>query len=107
MTQPIVLRQPGPGSHSVPGELSGLPLAALEARLSRLIRRYLSVPSRRLAGRVVSYCEAVCAHPELRDHRALCGYRRLARHWRCLADAGPCAPTEMPARVHHLGPLQA
>jgi hypothetical protein len=102
MTHPTVLPELGPDFERVPSHVHTLPLSALEASLSRLIRRYLELPSRRLAGHVVCYCEAVCAHPELRDHRALCGYRRLARHWRWLAHAGPGAPAISQARVENL-----
>ncbi len=87
MFQPTALTEPAADPISLSGQLDTLPLAALEASLARLIRDYLAVPSRRLAGRVVRYCEAICAHPELRDYHTLCGYRKLARHWRWLAQA--------------------
>jgi hypothetical protein len=82
--------QTGPeaGGEPLALDLSTLPLATIEASLSGLIRGYLRAPSPNLAGRVVSYCEAICGHPDLRDHRTLCGYRKLARHWRWLAEAG-------------------
>ena len=59
----------------------------LELHLGELIRRYVRHRSADLAERVVDYIEALYLHPDLgSDAERFCAYRRLARHWRWLAQ---------------------
>lgn len=59
----------------------------LEIRLGQLIRRYLSQRSVALADAVVRHIEILCAHPDYTGcWEERCAYRRLAWHWRGLAQ---------------------
>jgi hypothetical protein len=70
------------------GPMAGTGLAAIEAALADLVRRYAREPSLALAQSVARHCEALCGHPEVRDPETYCAYRRLARHWGFLARLG-------------------
>lgn len=68
-------------------DLARLDASELRTRLANLIRRYSRQGSAELAERVLLHIEAVCLHPGLcPDADQLCAYRRLARHWRLLAE---------------------
>jgi hypothetical protein len=68
-------------------DLSRLKPEDLELHLGELIRRYVRHRSAHLAERVVEYIEALYMHPDLGpDPERFCAYRRLARHWRWLAQ---------------------
>lgn len=68
-------------------DLSHLKPEDLELHLGALIRRYVRHRSVDLAERVVESIEALYMHPDLgRDAERFCAYRRLARHWRWLAQ---------------------
>lgn len=58
----------------------------IETQIGMLIRKYCRQRSAALALAVTHYLEALCAHPDYAIAESdRCGYRRLARHWRCLA----------------------
>ena len=68
-------------------DLSRLKPEDLELHLGELIRRYVRHRSADLAERVVESIEALYLHPDLgSDAELFCAYRRLARHWRWLAQ---------------------
>lgn len=59
----------------------------LEIRLGQLIRGYLNQRSAVLADAVVQHIEILCAHPDyIGCWEERCAYRRLAWHWRGLAQ---------------------
>lgn len=59
---------------------------AIKTRLESLIRNYLRSPSSPAASAVAQCLDALCAHPDyVIPEVERCDYRRLARHWRCLA----------------------
>jgi hypothetical protein len=58
----------------------------LEGRLRDLIRGYVRQRSAELAQAVVEHLDALCLHSDLHDPSLFCAYRRLARHWRWLAQ---------------------
>ena len=59
----------------------------LETRLGHLIRGYLNQRSAALANAVVRHIEILCAHPDYCGcWEERCAYRRLAWHWRGLAE---------------------
>lgn len=71
-------------------DLSRLKPEDLELHLGELIRRYVRHRSADLAERVVESIEALYLHPDLGpDTERFCAYRRLARHWRWLAQRAP------------------
>ena len=70
----------------------------IEARLGRLMRRYLLRRSAATARRVVRHLEALCLHPDALDRpERRCTYRRLAGQWRWLARQDGAAGTPAPA----------
>jgi hypothetical protein len=73
-------------------DLSRLKPEDLELHLGELIRRYVRHRSADLAERVVESIEALYLHPDLGpDAERFCAYRRLARHWRWLAQQAATA----------------
>ncbi|ADC62619.1 hypothetical protein [Allochromatium vinosum] len=69
------------------GDLTHLEASQLRRRLAELIHQYVRERSVALAETILCYIEALCLHPDdCREAEQLCAYRRLARHWRCLAD---------------------
>jgi hypothetical protein len=64
--------------------------AAIEQRLVALIRRYVHERSASLAAAILRHIETLCQHDDYDgDPRQRCVYRRLAHHWRWLAQTGP------------------
>lgn len=70
-------------------DLARLEPHVLEGRLGDLIRGYVHQRSADLADLVIRHLDALYLHPDLcKDPGQQCAYRRLARHWRCLAEQG-------------------
>jgi len=68
-------------------DLTHLEAPQLRRRLADLIHQYVREHSVALAETILCHIEALCLHPDdCREAEQLCAYRRLARHWRCLAD---------------------
>lgn len=71
-------------------DLLQLETAVLEQRLGALISRYVHDRSASLAAAILRHIEALCQHGDYDgDPRQRCVYRRLACHWRWLAQSGP------------------
>ncbi len=69
----------------------------LETRLGQLIRGYLNQRSVALAHAVVRHIEILCAHPDYCGcWEERCAYRRLAWHWRGLAQFITDPPVPQP-----------
>lgn len=69
-----------------PPEPTELEPCVLQAALGFLLRRYLRNRHPRTARLVVRQVEKLLAHPQFREPPAQrCLYRRLAKHWDCLA----------------------
>ncbi len=69
-----------------PSDLTLLEPATLEGRLRDLIRGYVRQRSAELAQAVVEHLDALCLHTDFHDPSLFCAYRRLACHWRWLAQ---------------------
>lgn len=70
-------------------ELLQLESTVLEQRLGALISRYVTDRSASLAAAILRHIETLCQHGDYDgDPRQRCVYRRLACHWRWLAQSG-------------------
>lgn len=68
-------------------DLTRLEASHLRRRLADLIHQYVRERSVALAETILCHIEALCLHPaDCREPDQLCAYRRLACHWRCLAE---------------------
>ncbi|SDY39675.1 hypothetical protein SAMN05421644_1598 [Allochromatium warmingii] len=68
-------------------DLTRLEVSQLRRQLADLIHQYVRDRSVTLAETILCHIEALCLHPcDCREAEQLCAYRRLACHWRCLAE---------------------